>query len=335
MIKRLPKVIAEIANSHQGDYNRALETAIKFYNAGADIVKFQVYTANDLVSINHPRWEHFYKQAFSSSQWNYIFDELEKLNIPYAIDVFGNESFEFICDRQPVMVKIHLSDIDNIPLHKKIAGLNVPIAIGTGGAHIALVKKIVSFFITLNVNKIILLHGFQAYPTTSEDTNLDRLSLFSELFNHSNVGLGISDHIEGDNILSSIAPIMALVYGIDYIEKHVTLNRSEKKTDYYSSMEEDTFKSFLILLNASYKLIGSPDLFSEDEKVYFAQVKKCWMTSVSMVAGQIIDEKSIKHVRVPSEEINAASFEEIIGQRVKFDISAETIIKRNILSINQ
>jgi sialic acid synthase SpsE len=82
-------------------------------------------------------------------------------------------------------------------------------------------------------------------------------------------------------------------------------------------------------------LIGSPDLFSEDEKVYFAQVKKCWMTSVSMVAGQIIDEKSIKHVRVPSEEINAASFEEIIGQRVKFDISAETMIKRNILSINQ
>jgi len=49
-------------------------------------------------------------------------------------------------------------------------------------------------------------------------------------------------------------------------------------------MEEDAFKSFLSLMNASYELIGSPDLFSEDEKVYFAQAKKCWMTSVSMVA---------------------------------------------------
>ena len=45
--------------------------------------------------------------------------------------------------------------------------------------------------------------------------------------------------------MSSIIPFVSLSMNINFIEKHVTLNRSDKGVDYYSSIEPDQLKNFL------------------------------------------------------------------------------------------
>ena len=72
-----------------------------------------------------------------------------------------------------------------------------------------------------------LLYGFQAYPTSLEDTSLDRLKKIKEVFGK-DIKTGYSDHISGDDEFSTILPIMSLGYEINYIEKHVNLDRSLK-----------------------------------------------------------------------------------------------------------
>ena len=47
------KIIAEVANSHQGEVDQAIKLANKCIEAGADAVKFQVYSAEELLHINH------------------------------------------------------------------------------------------------------------------------------------------------------------------------------------------------------------------------------------------------------------------------------------------
>ena len=116
------KIVAEIANAHQGSVLNAINLANKSIDAGADAVKFQVYSAKELLHIDHKRYKHFEKQAFSKSQWNYIFKNIRKKNAKIFCDVFGEESFINIKKNNKVDgFKIHSSDlINNEPLSSAI-----------------------------------------------------------------------------------------------------------------------------------------------------------------------------------------------------------------------
>ena len=67
------EIVAEVANAHQGDPETALKIASAAADAGADAVKFQLYSGPELLVRSHPRFEHFSKQAFSESEWEQIF----------------------------------------------------------------------------------------------------------------------------------------------------------------------------------------------------------------------------------------------------------------------
>ena len=75
------KIIAEIANSHQGDKNQAIRLANKCIEVGVDAIKFQVYFAEELLHVNHKRFQHFKKQSFNARDWNTIFKKVKKKKI--------------------------------------------------------------------------------------------------------------------------------------------------------------------------------------------------------------------------------------------------------------
>ena len=57
------QIIAEIANAHQGQIKIAEKLALEAFKARADIVKFQIYFAEELLVEEHPRFLHFKKQS--------------------------------------------------------------------------------------------------------------------------------------------------------------------------------------------------------------------------------------------------------------------------------
>ena len=63
----MPEIIAEIANAHQGNPITAIKLAKSAKISGADAVKFQIYFADDFISKNHSRFDHFKKQSFSKN----------------------------------------------------------------------------------------------------------------------------------------------------------------------------------------------------------------------------------------------------------------------------
>ena len=77
------QIIAEIANSHQGKPSNAIKLANKCIEAGADAVKFQIYSAKELLHSAHPRYKHFYKQSFSPVQWTNIFKKINRKKLKY------------------------------------------------------------------------------------------------------------------------------------------------------------------------------------------------------------------------------------------------------------
>ena len=91
-------------------------------------------------------------------------------------------------------------------------------------------------------NKIILLYGFQAYPSKFYDL---RLSLF-DLFKKKGFKYGYSDHtyFKNDNELV-LATSIAITKGVKFIEKHICLNQNLMPPDYITALEFDKFKLYV------------------------------------------------------------------------------------------
>ena len=241
------KVIAEIANSHQGSTSNAIKLANKCIEAGASAIKFQVYSANELLHSSHSRFKHFEKQSFNTSQWSNIFKKVNKKKAKIFCDVFGEESFKIANNNKIDGFKIHSSDLINKNLIDLVSKTrNKEIFLSTGGSTLREISYAISIF---KNNKIqpVLMHGYQNYPTLINDTNLNRIIYFKNIFKNI-CKYGYQDHIAGDDEMNFIIPFASMGLGLDYIEKHVTLNRSKKGVDYYSSLEPSELKNFIIKL---------------------------------------------------------------------------------------
>jgi spore coat polysaccharide biosynthesis protein SpsF len=80
-----------------------------------------------------------------------------------------------------------------------------------------------------------LMHGFSNYPTEVEDLQLNSLDYFKQEFPQYTTGL--ADHsLDTANI-----PLMVLAKGCEYLEKHITLTRNNRKFDYQVSLYPHEF----------------------------------------------------------------------------------------------
>ena len=94
---------------------------------------------------------------------------------------------------------------------------------------------------------LIFLHGFQSYPTSIKDVNFKKLKKIKNFFGEKYY-YGYQDHTSGSSVFNFLFTLVSLGIGINYIEKHVTLNRRKKGIDYFSSIEPKTFKKFVNII---------------------------------------------------------------------------------------
>ena len=87
-------IIAEIAQAHDGSLGNALAFIKQAKTGGADAVKFQMYTADELLSKRHKRYNHFKKQSFTKNDWNEILSSIQKLNKKIYLNIFGLDSLQ-------------------------------------------------------------------------------------------------------------------------------------------------------------------------------------------------------------------------------------------------
>ena len=99
------KIIAEVANAHQGNYKTAIKLANDAFLNGADAVKFQIYFADELLVKSHTRYNHFLKQSFSVGEWKKIFKSQKNRKI--YCDIFGLKALKLAINNNVHGVKIH------------------------------------------------------------------------------------------------------------------------------------------------------------------------------------------------------------------------------------
>ena len=322
---KMVEIIAEIANAHQGNTSTAFKLAKAAKAAGANAVKFQIYFADDFISKDHPRYNHFKNQSFSIMEWGKLIKKTKKIGIKVYCDVLGEQAYKLADSLKVDGYKIHSTDVSNIRLLNKISKTKKKIFLSCGGVKITEIYHALK--ILLN-NKVILLHGFQSYPTRIEDTNLDRLKKLQEEFG-SKVKYGFQDHIAGGDINNIYTCLVSLGYGVKYIEKHITLDRKKKGVDYYSSLEPKELKKFIRIIKSAEKSISNlTNDFSAKEYNYRKQAKKMLILKKKKKRGEYIEEQDVEYKRAETNCLEPLDVSYLKNKKLKIDLNKDTILKK-------
>lgn len=322
------EIIAEIANAHQGNYKEALKLGLAACNSNANAIKYQIYFAEEFLDQKHPRYDHFKKQSFSEKQWDFIVRNLKKktkINI-YA-DVFGIKAFKLSKKLNFDGIKIHSSDLSNIKLIKLLNNYNKKIFISCGGSTLFELNNSLS---KLKNKKIILLHGFQSYPTKIEDIHFNRLEQIKNFFK-SKYNYGYQDHTSGASSYGTYLPLIAVGMKISCIEKHITFNRSLKGVDYFSSVEPKQFSKFVKVIRNIEKAFGKKKYeFSKKEKVYRNTVKKNWKFKSNFKKGHKTKLSDFKFLRCTDTDINPINLDNYQNRKLIKNVNKDQITTKNM-----
>ena len=150
-------------------------------------------------------------------------------------DVFGLKAAKLAVKLGADAFKIHSSDTLNIPLLQFLELQNKPILISCGGTKLIEIKFALNQLIKARKEKrIVLMHGFQNFPTKLNDSNLSWISYLESSYS---LPIGFMDHLDAEDPMSIILPLLGVAAGAKIIEKHFTLDRTWKGTDQAFSLE--------------------------------------------------------------------------------------------------
>lgn len=240
--------IIELANSHGGDYNYATDLISAFEGMKNGFgMKFQPFKYDRIATDDFASYDVYKKLFFSKSQWH----ELIRLAVETKdvwLDLFDTYGVEVLKEninlvhgikfQSSVLYNFEVFDaLGKVDLSNKKVILNVAAqSIADIGEVIARVER------CLKPSEILLEFGFQAYPTKLEDSGLNKIQTIRNNFSNKIV---FADHVDGQIDDAIWLPVIALMKGVDCIEKHVMLPNRNTQYDHFSSLTPDRYNSMI------------------------------------------------------------------------------------------
>lgn len=322
-------IIAEAGVNHNGSIENAKKMIETAAQAGADIVKFQTFKTESLVSKSATKAE-YQKQNMAGdsddSQFNMLkrlelsyenhltlIDHCEKNNIRFHSTAFDLDSIELLNQLGMSIWKIPSGEITNLPYLKKIGSYGKDVILSTGMCTMDEIRSAVEILIKNGTSKekITVLHCNTEYPTPMQDVNLTAMLAIKD-----KVGtrVGYSDHTMGIEI-----SIAAAALGAETIEKHFTLDRNMDGPDHKASLEPEELKRMVSSIRNIEKALGNGEKIpSLSELKNITVVRKSIHLSKRVKAGQIISENDLIMVR-PGDGISPMEMYNVIGKMLIAD----------------
>jgi len=307
-------IVAEAALTHEGSLDVARELIKSAARAKADAIKFQKFLTSELLAANHPHYELFRKIEFTKEEWAELIKSAKKSKIIFFADVFDKPSTNTLDVLGVPAYKLHSTDIANPYLASYVAAKGKPIFLGVGGATLGEIGEAVALIKSKGNASIVLMHGHQSYPTLPREMNLRFLQTLKRTFK---LNVGFLDHSDPENDICMIAPAAAVSFGASVIEKHITLDRSQRRLDYQSALEPEEFGKMVENIRDVEKMLGSPvRKISREEMEYREKVRRAAVARVDIPAKKKITRKMLafKRSRGGLSPIDA---EKIIGKTTK------------------
>lgn len=328
-------IIAEAGVNHNGSIELAKQLVDKAVEAGVDIIKFQTFKAEKLVTKSAKQAE-YQERNIGKSEGQYamlkrlelteenhelLIDYCNQKGIKFFSTAFDTESMDYLYGLNIGVWKIPSGEITNFPYLRKIASFNQPTILSTGMCSLDDVRNAVNTLYKFGLAKknLTLLHCNTEYPTPYEDVNLKAMDV---LRNEFDVEVGYSDHTKGIEV-----PIAAVALGATVIEKHFTLDKNMEGPDHKASLEPDELKAMVSAIRNIEQALGDGEKkVSTSESKNIAIARKSIVAACTIKKGEVFTEDNLT-VKRPGSGISPMRWEEVIGTLASKDYQEDELIE--------
>jgi len=320
-------VIAEAGVNHDGQISSARELIRAAAQAGANAVKFQVFSANRLVTRNAPSAAYQQRAIQKDSQYEMLrqleltheqFADLkvhaERSGVEFLATPFSVEDLKFLLSIGVRAIKLASPDIVNRPLLEAANTARLPVIASTGAAEMDEIARAVQ----LLKGPLALLHCVSSYPAPEHEANLAAIRTLSETFD---CVVGYSDHTE-----SIIIGGHAVAAGARVIEKHLTLDRHRKGPDHAFSLEPAMMTEYVRHIRTAETYLGSGRIELTDSQREIRRLARSSVVAACAIhSGQELTRAMLTTKR-PGGGISPMDIDQLVGRRAKQEIAADTLI---------
>lgn len=325
--ERYTTIIAEAGVNHNGDLALARELVAVAAEAGADIVKFQTFSADRLVSRNaakaeyqlettgsdESQYEMLKKLELDDDAHRVLIEECERRSIQFLSTGFDLESLEYLNTLELKLFKSPSGEITNVPYLRRMGSYGVPVVLSTGMATLGEVEAAIGWITEggLARERITLLHCTTDYPAAFDDVNLRAMESMRAAFG---LPVGYSDHTSGIEV-----SLAAVGMGATVIEKHFTTDRKLPGPDHRASLEPDELKALVSgIRNISVALGDGVKRPGERELANRQVARKSIVAAEDIAAGTELRAEQLTTCR-PESGISAADWDRVVGSRARRD----------------
>lgn len=321
--------IAEIGGNFDGSMDKAKRLIDAAKEAGADCAKFQTFTAETIVSEGgfskmtlhgvHGSWGRTVSEVFRDVEfpmdWHReIADYCRNVGIDFSTSPYFKEAVDLCADMELPFIKIGSGEITWLEMIDYTARKGLPIMLATGDATMSEIDEAVRTIEKTGNKNLVLMQCITNYPSKIDSANVNVLKTYQDAFA---CLTGYSDHSPGH-----VVALASVVLGGRVIEKHFTLNKSDKGPDHPHSMEPDEFKFMVDSIREVERALGNTrkEVVEEERETVFVQ-RRCLYAKKNLKKGQVITSDDIDVLR-PALGIPPKFKDTIIGKVVNKDIPA-------------
>jgi N-acetylneuraminate synthase len=241
-------IIGEIGINHQGDLSIAKRLIDIAAAAGCDAVKFQKRNPDIAVpeaqKSKPRRWqgvdmtylEYKYKVEFGQEEYDEIDDYCKQQGIAWSASPWDMDSLRFLERYDIPFIKVPSALLTNDELLEGCVRTGKRVIFSTGMSTqeeidhaVEVLRQAKKDYVSLNDDKIGLLHCNSTYPAPVDELNLSAIKTLQDKYPDFEIGYSGHELTIGTTVAS-------VLLGASIIERHITLDRSMEGSDHMASV---------------------------------------------------------------------------------------------------
>lgn len=350
-------VIAEAGVNHNGRIDLALALVEAAASAGADVIKFQTFRAEQFVSRGAKKADYQIRNTGNSDDQLAMLKALElddeahrrllarceECSIAFLSTPFDHVSLHLLTEGLGLrQLKVGSGDLTNAPLLLAIARAKRAVILSTGMATMDEIDEALSVVAFGYVGggeptrdafraahesavgrealhrNVVLLHCTSDYPAMDDEINLKAMATMAEAFG---LRIGFSDHSKGIAV-----PIAAVALGAVVIEKHLTLDRTLPGPDHVASIEPEQFAAMVSSIRQVERALGDGRKVPMPSELKTMPIaRKSIAARLPIHRGERFSAQNLA-VKRPGQGLSPIYYWDLIGRAASRDYATDDLI---------
>ena len=320
-------IVAEAGVNHNGDMALARKLIDVAAQSGADLVKFQTFRADQLVTPQAGKADYQARNTdaresqlamlrrleLSPEMHEALIRHCQASGIGFFSTGFDPDSVDLLARLGLERFKIPSGEITNLPYLRHVGRYAKDIILSTGMATLGEIESALEVLEQSGtaLGRITVLHCTTNYPTPMIDVNLRAMLSIRDAFG---VAVGYSDHTSGFEVA-----IAAVALGATVIEKHFTLDRDLPGPDQKASLEPGELRTMVAAIrNVEQALGDGVKRLTAGEVRNRRVVRRSLVAACAIRGGDAFSESNVA-IKRPGTGMSPMRWDEVMGRKAPRD----------------